>query len=320
MLEKILLKFDKIINLTKNSIKLQRKIKEQNFLLINKTIKNQEDEIKSKVININHIKRINTSIEQKEGKKSNNSLLIENKENKHQKKKFLNYNDIEMNFLSYKEALKKDKRTYIQYYISLIKTKHILVFSFYNIKDYNSQFIKIYIFFFTFYINCSVSAMFYTDSTMSKIYIDEGSFDFTYQLPIMIYSIIISSLLKTILSTLGLYGKNIIELKIEKQKESQINIKKEIKKIKIKIILFFIITYIILIFLWLYLGCFCAVYSNTQVHLLSDVSSSFFISFITPFFIYLLPGIFRITSLKIKKNKKNERSLLFKISKILEMI
>ena len=311
---------NKNINLTKNSIKLQRKIKEQNFLLINKTIKNQEDEIKSKVININHKKGINTSIEQKEGKKLNDSLLIENKENKHQKKNFLNYNDIEMNFLSYKEALKKDKRTYIQYYISLIKTKHILVFSFYNIKDYNSQFIKIYIFFFTFYINCSVSAMFYTDSTMSKIYIDEGSFDFTYQLPIMIYSIIISSLLKTILSTLGLYGKNIIELKIEKQKESQININKEIKKIKIKIILFFFITYIILIFLWLYLGCFCAVYSNTQVHLLSDVSSSFFISFITPFFIYLLPGIFRIASLKIQKNKKNEKSLLFKISKVLELL
>ena len=59
--------------------------------------------------------------------------------------------------------------------------------------------------------------MFYTDVTMSKIYIDKGSFDFTYQLPIMFYSIIISSILKTLLNTLGLYGKNIMYIKVDKK-------------------------------------------------------------------------------------------------------
>ena len=118
------------------------------------------------------------------------------------------YTDIEMNSLNYEEAIKCDYRTYFQYFLSLLKTRHILFFSFFKVQDYNSQMIKIYIFFFTFAINYTVSAMFYSDSTMHKIYEDEGSFDFTYQLPQMLYSLIISSLLKILLTTLGLYGRN----------------------------------------------------------------------------------------------------------------
>ena len=70
--------------------------------------------------------------------------------------------------------------------------------------------------------------------------------------------------------------------------------------------------------MWVYAGCFCAVYKNTQMHLLKGVLSSFGISFVTPFFIYLIPGIFRIPSLKDKE--KTKRPLLYKLSKILQMI
>ena len=78
----------------------------------------------------------------------------------------------------------------------------------------------------------------------------------------------------------------------------------------------FFITFLLLGFFWVYLGCFCAVYKNTQIHLLLEVLSSFGISFISPFLIYLLPGIFRIVSLKKGKN----RPLLFKLSKLLELL
>jgi len=52
------------------------------------------------------------------------------------------YNDEELNQLSYKFALLYDNRTYCQYYTSLIKTKHNLIFSFFYSKDYNSRIIK----------------------------------------------------------------------------------------------------------------------------------------------------------------------------------
>ena len=92
--------------------------------------------------------------------------------------------------------------------------------------------------------------------------------------------------------------------------------KKERNIIKIKIILFFIVTYILLFSFWVYVGCFCAVYKNTQIHLLNEVLSSFGISLISPLFIYLIPGIFRIPSLK--DGRKSNRNLLFKFSKILQ--
>jgi len=157
--------------------------------------------------------------------------------------------------------------------------------------------------------------MFYSDSTMHKIYLDEGSFDFTYQLPKMFYSLIISSILKAILNFLGLYEENIIAFKNIEPKNLSIK-RKLLFNIKFKISIFFIITYILIVFIWIYLGCFCAVYKNTQIHLLLDVSSSFCLSFITPFFIYLIPGIFRMLSLR----KKVERPLMFKFSQLLQLL
>ena len=229
-----------------------------------------------------------------------------------EKVKMKKYNDYELNNLSYKDALKKDTRKFYQLYISFIKTKHLLIFSFFHSKDYNSQIIKILIFFFTFSTNLVVSAMFYSDSTMHKIYIDDGLFDLTYQLPQMFYSLIISTILKSLLNLLGLYEQDIAEFK--QFRKSQKDKEKLLSKINIKIILFFIINYILLFSFWLYLGCFCAVYKNTQIHLLIDVSSSFSISFITPFIVIILPCIFRVQSLKDKKGK---RQMLFKFSNFL---
>ena len=68
---------------------------------------------------------------------------------------------------------------------------------------------------------------------------------------------------------------------------------------------------------WYYVGCFCAIYRNTQIHLIKDSVMSFGLSFIYPFFIYLIPGICRIPSLRDKKNKKES---IYKLSKILQAL
>ena len=39
-------------------------------------------------------------------------------------KNIMKYNDDEINDLDYEIALKRDKRTFLEYYISLIKTSH----------------------------------------------------------------------------------------------------------------------------------------------------------------------------------------------------
>ena len=226
-----------------------------------------------------------------------------------------NLNDKEINSLDYEQAREKDRRTYFQYYFSLLRTKHILIFTFFQFRDYNSQSIKIYLFFFNFAINYVVSSMFYSEETMHKINEDKGSFDLTYQLPIMVYSSLISAILKTLINNLGLYEEDILSFKKSKNK-CLLGKQKVLFRIKCKISFFFIITYILLFFFWAFLGCFCAVYKHTQIHLLVDVASSFALSFISPLFINLLPGMFRMPSLM----GKIKRPYLYRFSKLLQLI
>ena len=70
------------------------------------------------------------------------------------------YNDKELNNLNYKIALEIDKRKYWEYYWSLLKTKHIIIFTFMNGKDYNVFLIKLSLFIFSFSLYFTVNAFF----------------------------------------------------------------------------------------------------------------------------------------------------------------
>ena len=156
----------------------------------------------------------------------------------------LKYNDNELNSLSYKKAIISDQRTYIQYYLSLLKEGNSLIFSFYNNNDYNSQIIKIFLFFFFFYLHFSVNALFFTDETMHTIYMEEGSFNFIYQLPKIIYSLIISASISIFIKFLAISQRKVILMKKEKKIE-QLNkrVKVLIKTLKIKFALFLLFLY-----------------------------------------------------------------------------
>ena len=140
------------------------------------------------------------------------NLIKENK-TKNKNTAILEYKDYELNSLDYKKALKKDKRTFWQYYISLLKINHLIIFSFIINKDYNARIIKVFLFFFFFAVHLTVNALFFNDNTMHKIYIDEGNYNFIYQIPQILYSSIISGIIDAIIKFLSLSQDNIIELK-----------------------------------------------------------------------------------------------------------
>ena len=230
----------------------------------------------------------------------------------------MEYNSGEKNLLDYDLPLQYDKRTFCEYYISLLKTKHDLFFSFFYNDDYNSKIIKIDLFFISFSIFYTVNAFFFDDDTMHKIYKSEGSFNLEYQLPKIIYFSFISMFLNSILELLALSNKGISELKQNKSKEEINNKKKELEnKLKIKFILYFIISFVFLLFFWYYISIFGAIFKNTQFHLLKDTVISFGFSLIYPFGIYLLPGLLRIPSLA---NTKKKRICLYQLSKILQLL
>ena len=254
-----------------------------------------------------------------------NSIHIINKKyfekfNEKQKKKIrfiLSYIDAELNDLSYKKAVEDDNRTYFQYYYSLLITNHTFI-KIFNKRDYNAYSIKVLLFFFDFASNYAVNALFFTDDTMHQIYKDSGDYNIIYQLPQIIYSTIISVIIDNIISYLGLSQDDILSVKhVKKVKDVERRAKEVLRTLHIKFIFFFIINFIFITIFWYYLGCFCAVYTNTQFHLIKDTLISFGTSSITPLGKSLIPGIFRIPTLhKYGKGKK----VIYLLSQFLQKI
>ena len=208
----------------------------------------------------------------------------------------------------------------MQYYISLIKTNHLLIFSFCLNDDYNSRIMKILLFFFSFASELSINALFFNDETMNNIYKAEGTYDASYQIVQIIYSSLIATIISNLIKYFSLSENEVLDLKEEIRKNSNIinkKLKKLFLKLKIKFALFFLITPIILFVFWFYMTCFCGIYKNTQMHLIIDTIISFFTSFIFPFVTSLVPGIFRKLSLKSEKKNK---IYLYKFSQFLENI
>jgi hypothetical protein len=251
-------------------------------------------------------------------KSKNNSKSIKENNLIKKIKNIMKHNDDEINDLPYELAKKYDKRKYCEYYISLLKTKHILIFSFCNSNDYNSRIVKMDLFFLGFTIYYTVNALFYNDDTMHKIYESRGLYDLETQITKIIYSSLISIILNTLLKFLALSNDSIIEFKKNKEKNNiQKRLIKLIKILKIKFFLYFIFSTIVLLLFCYYISLFGAMYKNTQYYLIKDTLISFGLSIFYPFVIHLLPGIFRIPALS---NKRNKRMCLYNMSKLFQMI
>ena len=165
---------------------------------------------------------------------------------------YINYNDFEMNNFTYEEALKFDKRNYFQYYLSLIKTKHILLFIFYS-RDYNSILIKLNLFLFSFVIYLAVNALFFNDQTIHNIYDNKGKYDIIYQIPKILYSSLITTVINSIAKSLSLSQLDILKIKNEDNiKKLESKVPKVEKCLCYKFMLFFRLSFLILIFCWYY--------------------------------------------------------------------
>jgi hypothetical protein len=227
----------------------------------------------------------------------------------------IEYAEYEINYISFNEAQEEDTRTFYQFYKSLIKQKHFLIYSFHPIKDYNPYIIKICLFFFSIAFILFINALFFNDNKMHRIYSDKGVFNLKFNLPHAIYSFIITSNIFNILRKIFLPQQNILEIKYEKNKyKIRGRTIMVLRLLIIKFVCFFTFSIISLILFWYYLSCFCAIYKNTQLYLIIVSLISFFISIIVPFIFYLIPGVFRLLSLR----KPGE--CLYKISQLLQVI
>ena len=148
---------------------------------------------------------------------------------------------------------------------------------------------------------------------------DEGIYNFIYLVPQILYSFIISHIFYILIRYFFLSEKSILEIKNEKTEDEVYDKEIKVKKcLVIKYICFYIFGSLYLIFFWYYISSFGAVFQNTQLYLIKNTLISLSFCLLYPFFINLIPGIFRIISLN--NRNKDKKKYLYNLSKLAQII
>jgi hypothetical protein len=208
--------------------------------------------------------------------------------------------DHELNELKYEHSLDIDFRGFFQLYLSSLKENHILINTFFVRNDYNIFLLKLSLFFLNFALFYFMNTLFFDDELIHKIYEEKGKYDFLYQIPKILYSIIITQIVSFLLEYLSSLQDDFLSIKEKGPKFIQNNIKKSSKSIKIKNILFFIIGLFLLFICWYFISAFNAIYNNIQFQVIKDSSISYCTSFLYPFLLISLPVGLRLISLRYK--------------------
>ena len=287
----------------------------------NQSFKNSKNEDNSEIKKI--AKKIdqninNDNINKKNKRRKTKNKVLKNNNNNTNDNKNIKYIDEELNRMDYEDAIISDKRSYWEYYYSLLKKKHLIILTFIANNDYNVFTLKFSLFIISLTLFVALNTLFFRDSSMQQIFIDQGKFILIYQIPQILYSTLISSIMTFILKQLSLSQNELIKIKKEpdKAKTKKIAIQSK-KNLRIKLYVFFIFALLLITFCWYYVSAFGAVYPNTQIYLLEDTLISFLFSMIYPFAYNLIPGLFRMPSLKAKKRDKK---WMYDLSEILSKL
>ena len=261
---------------------------------------------------------------------------VDKKENKREKKKaktevkkkktpeenskitqIFKLNDEDKNELSYVRAIKHDHRNFCQYYWSILQIGHIIINIFLRCDDdYNLFSVKLGLLFMLFPINLTFNIFFFTSKNIKSTYVNNLN-----ELALLVKNLlhtflssIFSSIILILLKMLCLTHSSLRKLKkikkveIARQKEKFI-----MTCIKIRINVYYILCFIFLILFGYYIACFCVIFENTQFDLIKSMFTSWALSLIYPFLIYLVTSIFRMIGVKGKKR------CAYKINQILQM-
>lgn len=268
----------------------------------------------------------------KEGIKQNNNLVVKNdeanletnknnqklnKKGKTDEKNETYRDDEELNELPYEKAIEKDKRNFCQYYIFILRAGHVVLNVFFRRDDYNLFSVKLGLLFMLFPINLTFNIFFFTSNKMKETYINKMEDVGTYLKNLLhsFLSSIFSSIILVLLKFLCLTHSTIRKLKKLKTKEEAENKSKWIIRcIKIRICVYYVLSYIFLLVFGYYVACFCAIFKNTQIDLIISMFTSWGLSLLYPFMIYIATSLTRRIGIRCKCK------FIYRINQILQMI
>ena len=237
------------------------------------------------------------------------------------------YDNDDLNELSFSEAKLFDKRSFCVYYCFMIQRNHIIINTFCRKSDYNLFSIKLGLLLFLFPLNLAFNAFFFTSEQIHSVYINKLS-DISIDWQNFLRSFaasIISSIILLFLKLLCLSHNSIRKLKqnknIEDTKEDMVC---TLRCIKLRIFIYYIISIVFMIVFGFYIACFCEIFENTQILLLGTMAFSWVLNILYPFVVCFITSIFRRGALTCGKKDKNNRrkgiKCCYRINKILQLI
>ena len=276
------------INVIYNKKKKSKPTKSQKKLIINHKISN--------------IKKLSHSSKEKKISENLYYTLIHIDANNYKKINII-ITDYFLNVYTFKEAIKKDNRSFWRLlYISLLNNENVLN-AFLLKSPLEIRALRICLTIFIYSCNLSLNTLFYTTNKISDKHHYTGDnliiFTFVNNITISIFSTLTSFVLTTFFKILinSRYKiENVFreeENKIRKNKKYTINdknkkqIKKKIEniicKLRVKNLIFICIELLLMLFFLYFVTAFCEVYTNTQSSWLIDCFSSFVFSFFIEF-------------------------------------
>ena len=245
--------------------------------------------------------------------KNNYDILIPPSSNTTNVVKDIVYRDDELNCAEYKEAVAQDKRTFIQYYWSLLKMKQLCIFTFYTYTDHTLRLVKIalFILFLSFYF--AFTALFFNDSIMRAIYIYKGNTDAAVHVTNIVLSSLCCLIMNYIVRFVALSERDINKIINDGNTDNRKSICHQTKqRLKIKTYILFVIAALLIGLCWYYVAAFCAVFKNSQGHYFINVLVAFIVCNIWPCVTSLIAPIFRLKSIHEKNSE-----CMYKFSQII---
>ena len=222
--------------------------------------------------------------------------------------------DSQLNFAPFKKAFNDDKRTFIQYYWSLLKMKQICIFTFYTSEDFilRSTKIALFILFVAFYF--AFTALFFNDSIMRSIYVYKGNTSAAVHIPNIILSSLCSIIMNLIVRFVCLNERDINKVLQESNPEERKSLSEKARRLsKLLLFIFFGVAAILIGICWYYVSAFCAVFKNSQGRYFLNVFIAFLVCNIWPCVTSLIPAFLR------KKALDNGSETLYNVSKIISI-
>ena len=284
-----------------------------------KNINNINNKIKKPILNKSRVIASNKLIDSRRdltiGGDKDDSTLNENLDEEFEQTLLIT--DMEINMLSYQDAIRQDNRNCCSIYFSFLTNRHILICIF--ARDYNAVLFKVSFFFFIFGICIGINTTFFDDRLIQKIFEEEGKYSYQEHIKTQLSSIIISgagaSIIKSIFAYLSFTDTVILSIKEKSKIPQEDKVNKALMKVSSKSTTFFVINFIFMAIIWIYSASFSAVFKNTQIFLIISGGVSLGIVMILPLVYYFIPALFRSIALGSKNS-----ICLYKFSQFIELI